>query len=405
MSILIFGFWFLRVMTISLDNQLLRFGVPVLLLSLIFIFVLINRRTIPFIFKSIAFRNYLFLLAILIASTCIAYLNKLPLVNSISALVKFLLMGGFFVLGFILCTYGKQKLALFCIALSILMHLLFGLFGYFLGFGVEINGDLRPTGIAGQVNILANLALFACVFYGARSFCEQEKNKIGLFLIALIALIMIFFSGTLTNVGSLIGAIVVYAILGTQRKFLTVTLMIVIATPIMYFLAIYTPIGDRIIEAVTAGIDVDLEEGDKLESSLQWRVLHWKLLLDDWYQRFAISGAGFGQIVNLNALKTSSGKGYSAHSDWIEFWVELGPILFILFIWGFCKMLSPLYKQSKLRDPLSFALFFAFISQCIAMLGGPVFFSVSFFYYFWVLLGICSAIELKQNLKKANKPR
>jgi len=386
----------MRVLTIAVDNQVLRFGVPLFLLALIFIFVLINHRTLPILWKSTSFKYFIFLLFTLMCSIGVAYLNHLPLMASISALLKFLLMGGFFVLGFILSLYGKHKIALFLVASTILCHLLAGFFGYFFGIGQVISDVLRPTGIAGKVNILANLALFTCMFYGARAFYE-DKNKLALFSIAFFALVMIFMSGTLKNVISLVGAIGVYALLGSKRKFLTISLIIFFVLPMLVALAIYTPIGDRIMEAFVAGIDMDVEEGEKLESSLQWRILHWKLLLDDWYSRFAILGAGFGQVGNMNALKTPSGVGFQAHSDWVQFWVELGPVIFVLFIWGHVKMLMPLYRQSRAGNSLALGLFFAFVSQVIAMLAGPVYFSVSFFYYFWLLFGIVSANEIMAN--------
>ena len=406
MSFLIFGLWYFRVLTISIDNPILRYGVPLLTLALILAFVLINTQALPKLLKNISFRYFLFLFAILIGSTAIAYLNNMPLMSSVSALLKFLLMGGFFALGYILALYGKQQLALFLVASTALCHLLAGLFGYFLGYGEVIQDVLRPTGIAGKVNILANLALFMCVFYGVRGFFEKQ-NKVALLSIALLALVMIFFSGTLKNVVSLIGAFGVYALLGAKRKFLTITVMILVFVPTVILLALYTPIGDRIIEAFVAGIDVEVEEGQKLESSLQWRMLHWKLLFDDWVNRFLFLGAGFGQVGNMNALKTVSGEGFQAHSDWVQFWVELGPIMFFVFIWGHFKMLQPLYEKSKEGNTLALALFFAFVSQSIAMLAGPVYFSVSFFYYFWLLLGIISAdvdsAKFSNNLKKADK--
>lgn len=388
-------------MTISLDNQLLRLGVPVFMLSAILMFIFINAKALPILVKSKPFKYYLVLLLLFIGSTGIAYKNGMPLGASISALLKFLLMGGFFVLGFILTLYGKQRIALFLISSSVIWHLLAGIVGFSLGIGDEIHGVLRPTGIAGKVNVLANLALFATVFFGARAFMEKE-NRYALAFIALMGLCMIFFSGTLKNVISLFGAVAIYAFLGSNRKLLTASVFTIIFVPTLVGLALYTPIGDRVIEAFVAGIDIEVEEGQKLESSLQWRVLHWKLLIDDWLARFFWLGSGFGQVGNMNALKTASGEGFVAHSDWVQFLVELGPALFIILIWAHFKILAPVYKTAKEGNVLAFGLFFAFIAQAIAMLAGPVYFSVSFFYYFWPILGMVSAMSILKE-KRVNE--
>lgn len=377
-------------MTISVDNSLLRLGVPLLLLSFIFVFILINKKSLPLLLKTSSFQYYLAILCILLCSVGVAYKNSLPLMDSISAMLRFLLMGGFFVLGFILAIYGKQKTAMFFVASTIICHMLSGIIGYFFGLGDVIHGVLRPTGLTGKVNILANLALFSALFYGIQAFFGRE-NRVVLTSIAFLALIMIFFSSTLNNVISFVGAIGLYILLGAKRKFLTISLSVFIGIPLVIGLALYTPIGDRMMEAFNAGIDIEVEEGQKLESSLQWRILHWKLLIDDWSQRFFIFGAGFGQVSNLNALKSPSGEGFVAHSDWIQFLVELGPVLFILFIWAHFKMIRPLYRQARAGDAIALALFFAFVSQCIAMLAGPVYFSLSLFYYFWLLFGVFSA--------------
>ncbi|OKY24644.1 O-antigen ligase [Thalassotalea sp. PP2-459] len=383
-------------MTISIDNQVLRLGVPVLLLSLILIFILINKKALSLVSKTSSFKYYIAITITLSFSVVIAYFNNMPLGSSISAMLKVFLMGGFFVLGFILALYGKLKVSLFIITSSVLWHLLAGISGYFLGIGDDIHGVLRPTGIAGKVNVLANLALFSAVFYGARGFLEKQ-NRFALLTIMFMSLCMIFFSGTLKNVIALFGAVAVYAFLGSNRKFLTISVFLALFVPVSIGLALYTPIGDRIIEAFVAGIDVEVEEGQKLESSLQWRVLHWKLLFDDWLARFFWQGAGFGQVGNMNALKTESGVGFVAHSDWLQFWVELGPVLFIFFIYFHFKLLRPVYKMAREGESLAFGLFFAFIAQVIAMLAGPVYFSVSFFYYFWLLLGMLAAKEFRDN--------
>ncbi|WP_158089093.1 O-antigen ligase family protein [Cognaticolwellia mytili] len=301
--------------------------------------------------------------------------------------MKILLMGGFFFLGFILCIYNKTSVALGTLTFVIFVHISCGIIGYFLGVGIIIEDVLRPTGITGRVNILANIALFSCVFYGIRCFLEN-KNRWLLFYISFSSFILILLSGTLKNIISLFGAYVVYVFLSSKNKIVSAFFFIILALPLTYLVIFYTPIGERLIETAIAGVNVEVEEGEKLESSLQWRVLHWKLLLDDWIGRFFFQGSGIGQAVNMNALKISDGKGYSAHSDWLKYLVELGPIFFSVFIYYHYKLVKPLYVASREGAALESATFYTFIALVIAMLAGPVYFTVCFFYFFWLVLGV-----------------
>jgi hypothetical protein len=319
--------------------------------------------------------------------------------SSLIELMKVLLMGGFFFLGFILCLYNKRSIALGCITAAIFVHVTCGIVGYFLGFGIVIEEVLRPTGITGRVNILANIALFSCVFYGIRCFFEK-KNRWFLFYISASSFVLILLSGTLKNLISLFGAYIVYTLLSSKHKLRTILALIFIAVPLGYVVIFYTPIGDRLVETALAGVNVEVEEGEKLESSLQWRVLHWKLLLDDWLGRFTYQGSGIGQAVNMNALKIGAGQGYSAHSDWIKFWVELGPILFSVFVYLHYKLVKPLYSASVKGASLESATFYAFIALVIAMLAGPVYFTVCFFYFFWLVLGIIAGDAYMKRVEK-----
>lgn len=401
MSLIILFFWLSRVLTISVDNNMLRLGVPLFMLSLLFIFLIINTRSLPIFIKSDYAKNYLAIFLICCLSSVIAFINHMPVLSSLIELMKILLMGGFFFLGFILCLYNKRSIALGCITAAIFVHVTCGIVGYFLGFGIIIEEVLRPTGITGRVNILANIALFSCVFYGVRSFFEQ-KNRWFLFYISASSFVLILLSGTLKNLISLFGAFIVYALLSSKHKLRMILALIFIALPLGYVVIFYTPIGDRLIETALAGVNVEVEEGEKLESSLQWRVLHWKLLLDDWLSRFTYQGSGIGQAVNMNALKITEGQGYSAHSDWIKFWVELGPILFTIFVYLHYKLVKPLYNASVKGASLESATFYAFIALVIAMLAGPVYFTVCFFYFFWLVLGIIAGDNY---LNKANSPK
>ncbi|WP_448552151.1 O-antigen ligase family protein [Thalassotalea montiporae] len=402
MSGVILFFWFLRVVTISFDSSILRLGVPVFLLSLTLLFVIINRGALVSFLKSPITRSYLGLFGIALVSTAIAFLNSMPLASSLSELMKLMLMGAFLFLGFILTLYGKRHIALFTLSFAIFLHISIGLFGYFLGLGVEVEEVFRPIGITGRVNILANIALFSCVFFTVRWLMESRHRGFFLYM-AVISFALIIASGTLKNIISLAGVIGIYVILSSKRKFLAIFTCFILAVPTSYIVVMHTPIGDRIVETFVAGVDLEVEEGQKLESSFQWRVLHWKLLLDDWYARFRYKGAGFGQEVNMNALKLPSGQGYSAHSDWVKYWVELGPVLFTIFVFLHYRLVKPLYQAKGPESSIEKATLYTFLAMLIAMLAGPVYYTISFFYFFWLLMGIIAGQQWLRNSEQEKK--
>jgi len=366
------------------------------MLSMMLIFIFINRGAIQIFIKTDNYKSFVIIFSIVFCSALIGIYNQFPITQSISLLLKFLLMGSFMFLGFVMVLYGKRQMALVVFAIAIIIHLHAGIVGYFLDVGVIKDDVFRPTGMTGRVSILANIALFSCIFYGVRAILSN-RNRVFSIYIALISFTTIIMCGTLKNLAALLGAVGVFAILSAKRKVLTIFIILFVSIPTMYVLVFYTPIGERIIEAFVAGVEIEVEEGEKLESSLQWRVLHWKLLLDDWYARFFWHGSGLGQEVNMNALKLTSGKGFSAHSDWIKFFIELGPILFCYFVYMHIKLVKPIYEQSKSREPFDTALFYTFVSMVIAMLAGPVYDTVSFFYCFWFLLGISSGQHVMMN--------
>lgn len=378
---------------------MLRLGIPVFMLSLLFIFLMINKRAFPAFFNSPYSKSYFAIFLLATISCGVAYTNHMPIMYSLIELMKLLLMGGFFFLGFVLCLFGKRDVALGSLSVVIFIHITCGVVGYFLGFGTIVEDILRPTGITGRVNILANIALFSCVFYGVRFFLEQRYRWF-FFYLSTSSFLLIVLSGTLKNLLSLLGVAVIYAFLSSKRKLLTIFLLLCFGVPTLYAVIFYTPIGDRLIETLTAGVNVEVQEGEKLESSLQWRVLHWKLLLDDWYGRFFIQGAGFGQEVNMRGLKLSTGVGYSTHSDWLKYWLELGPVLFMLFVFFHYKLVKPLYIASLKGNSLAASTFYSFIALVIAMLAGPVYFTVCFFYFFWLVLGVVAGNNYLSSRKK-----
>ncbi|MEZ9628234.1 O-antigen ligase family protein [Vibrio breoganii] len=272
------------------------------------------------------------------------------------------------------------------ISYIILIHMIVAIIGYPLGLGKEYGGVYRPHGIAGTVNILSNLALFSSAYFGVK-FVYKRKLDINLFIL-ISSFIVVFISGTLKNVLVLMVLPVIYVVLNSKNKVKSILFVILIFIPLAYLFIINTAISERMNEVISSGIDVQATQGDQLGSSAAWRVLHWKLLLMDWWNNYTLNGSGIGQVVYMNALKTIKGTGFDAHSDWIGFFVELGPVLFLSFAYFNLRFLYNIFTIPRSSNSSVDALFFAFISLLVSMSFGPVVYSVAYFYLFWALYGL-----------------
>jgi len=150
------------------------------------------------------------------------------------------------------------------------------------------------------------------------------------------------------------------------------------------------PIGERLTAAIQTGLTADVSLGDKLESSMMWRALHWRLLLQDWFANYFWTGAGTGQVASLQALRTDNGEGFIAHSDWVGLLVELGPILFGVAVLAHVRIYrraTALVRAGYLDFQPIRLVFLLFILMATV---GNILYSAAYQYQFWWLAGLAA---------------
>jgi hypothetical protein len=387
----------LRVIFLGVQNPLLQYVIPFTLIGLAIVILISSEILKLYFFKKKYFVYFVFFIGLLVFSLGISQFNNKELIFSLTDVFKFLTMNSIFVVFFYTGWRGHIIGVNRALVSLVFLHVLIGVVGYFIGLGREFGGIYRPYGIIGSVNVLANLALFSSAFFGAKAILARKMTFS--MIIFLFSLILVFLSATLKNVLVLCALPVLYVLMTSKKPIKSLFYIIIIVIPTLVLLAITTPVLDRLNEALVAGVSLNVTQGDQLESSAQWRILHWSLLLKDWYFNFFWQGAGVGQVTQMNALKTASGDGYNAHSDFVGFFVELGPLLFLGFLFFQLYIVKYLYKNSQniySKNYINFnALFYSFLAMFFAMSFGPVVYSLAYFYIFWAFLGLIIGDEYR----------
>ncbi|OEE04357.1 hypothetical protein OC5_03115 [Vibrio cyclitrophicus ZF264] len=332
------------------------------------------------------------LILILFVSIFISSFNGLIFSDSIEAFLKFFIIFSSLNLG-LLCGKKIERNAYFkVIYYSLFTHVLLGILLSKFGFVHEVHGVERITGISGGVQIYANLISFLFVLSYYLIFYKVNFISRNFLIIAIITCILAFaMSNTLKNFAVSILVISIPYLFNKKKffKFLLFSLfilipLVVVSFPYLKELSLF----ERIQSIYDAGLSTQLAPGEKLESSLIWRLIHWKLLLIDWFENYFFFGSGVGQSVNMNALVTANGNGFEAHSDIVTFVVEFGLVLTPIIVF---MMFYPLYNSCKLalsnKDDITICVLFAFLSSFIASFFGNVFYSLANIYYLWFFVG------------------
>lgn len=329
---------------------------------------------------------------ILFVSIFISSFNDLIVSDSIETFLKFFIIYSSLNLGLICGEKIERKSYFKVIYYSLFAHILLGILLSKFGFVHEVHGVERIIGISGGVQIYANLISFLFVLSYYLLFYKVDFVPRRFLIIAIITCIIAFvMSNTLKNFAVSILLISAPYFFDKKRffKFLLFSLfilipLVVISFPYLKELSLF----ERVQLIYDAGLSTQLAPGEKLESSLIWRLIHWKLLLADWFENYFLFGSGVGQSVNMNALVTANGNGFEAHSDIVTFVVEFGLILTPIVVF---MMFYPLYNSWKLaisnKDDVAICVLFACLSSFIASFFGNVFYSLANIYYLWFFVG------------------
>lgn len=380
---------FTKLMVIGLGNFAAQFILPGALLVLVLLMIAASKKGRTGLSDYIFLTPLLIVLLVFLFGVLSAALNGLPLTASVTSLLRFMTMLSVAVGAYLVVFAGLGKLGQQLLYASFFIHILAAILLYFVGVGYEIGGVLRPTGLTGRPQLIANIASLAIVFYLCQMLSDRKWRRAETLSVVLLGLVFVALSGTLKNFVSVL-FISALALLSIRTRY-RIPLAIFgagILTLSIYYAVQELPIGDRLVEAIDAGLTTDVAIGDQLESSLMWRMLHWRLLLEDWLENYFWLGAGLGQVSNLNALKTDSGAGFIAHSDWIGFLVEFGPFLFVLFGIAQISIYRRIVRGDRIGYEGFYALRFCYLLLALMAVGGNVFYSAAHMYQFWWLAGL-----------------
>lgn len=328
--------------------------------------------------------------------TGVAFANGFDPIRSAGALLRLVLM--FVVYHALRRAAGRNAtgFAEWCGFFVLFLHISAGLIKYYLGLDDVVGDVIRPSGLAGHPNTLSNIAFFGALIASAYLFAGRFHAAVpvkayGVLLV--LSFWMIVVSGTLKNLLVLVPALVVVTLSTGRIKSSRVVATLAFSIAIIALAWWFEPIQLRIVEALAAGIDLSVSEGERLGSSFQWRILQWKLLINDWIANYFWFGSGTGQVGSMQGLADESGIAYSAHSDLVTFLVELGFVGFLAFSVANFAIGKELGRARSNRED-GVPVVAIFVSLWMMGLGGNVFYSAAYTYLLWFYAGLNRGIGL-----------
>jgi len=206
-----------------------------------------------------------------------------------------------------------------------------------------------------------------------------------------VSLIAMAMSNTLKNFAAALMTISFLFLIDFRKAakwLIPLGILFTISLPFIYSWFIETEIYSRLVVVWDAGIQTEIAPGERVDSSLVWRFIHWSKLFNDWAQNYYLTGAGFGQVVNLNGFKTPDGRGFEAHSDIVTLILEFGLLFILPVLYCFYRLFSlPFQLYSATQQKIFRVLFLCGISLIISSSFGNVFYSLACMYFFWFFVG------------------
>ncbi|MGL1835162.1 hypothetical protein ACKVEX_16380 [Rhodocyclaceae bacterium SMB388] len=325
-------------------------------------------------------------------SVFIASLNELPVSVSLEAWMRLVIALVFFTGGLLVPEQSRWRF-IKALMLVLVLHALVGITFYFAGQAPVIQGIPRASG-ALTPNVFANMMTVALFLSFSimmdRVHVTPNLRRLAFFSF-LVFLLALTLGATLKNI--IVVAPILFLLFWTNSKsglFGSKGLVgvVLVCTVIAAFL-LYEPIATRAIETIDKGVHLSSLAAGEKPTSLQWRLMHWLALLEEWQDSYLLLGAGIGQTRSLGGIRAQSGgEGTMAHGDWVSFAIEYG-VLLAPFVVSFFACVGFYIKKSRFLDQFGRRTLGAvFIGICLLMIGGNVFFSAGFLYVFWFLFGL-----------------
>lgn len=381
-----------KVVLIGIGNVVTQAVIPLALAALVALMLLLSAGARAALPRMVTLGPVALMVALAAVSGLAGAYHAMPAGNGLTAIMRVTMMLTVMAGAYLAVLAGHARLAAGILYLTFLVHIVAAIVLYFAGVGYEIGGVLRPTGITGRPQLIANIASLAMVYYLCRMLFVTRRATAGAVLMLALALGFVLLSGTLKNfIAVMLAGFVALAGVRTRHRRLLFVAGVAVLALVARVAWTELPIGARLSEAIGAGLSTDVAVGDRLESSLMWRMLHWKLLLTDWYANYRWSGAGIGQVVMLDALKGDSGQGFIAHSDWVGLLVELGIVLFVAFVATQLWFYAIIRAQCRRGIAEFDVLRVCYLLVLVMSVAGNVFYSAAFQYQFWWMVGMSAA--------------
>jgi len=382
-----------RLFTLNIDLPGFSLIAPLLLGGLFVIHLVQNESPCRMLaLKSPLILNNFKMLLLFLASVIVAYMSGIGLSESIATLLRCFLI-------FLLCYFGYvhgfcnvgNLLQKWLIAILIALNL--AAITSLVGIGkVEIVDDIpRPVGLVGFSEVMSHLSLFSVLFslyiilQERKSYCIEWRYLT--YLLLFLSVLSLFLSSTLKNVLMLPPAILLLLWLSgfPVRRILRLSFaFFIVCLPAFIYLGAATI--ERIESTFIAGIDLELNEGDAVQSSLGFRIVHWKLLLTDWYNNYFYFGSGAGNVLNMKGFGYYRGLRLDAHSDIVKFICELGLVGMSFFTYLLVKLLVYLKRILPHSHMAGFCIC-CIITFSIIASSGKVFYSAFNLYLLSILIG------------------
>ncbi len=384
---------YMRLLLLNIDSVVVSLGIPLLLLYSLLLYLYGSPVKV---FKSFSsnkfFLNNLKISFLFLISSSIVFLQGGDYVTSLMIFFKQILILCCFIVGYLSgeCSY-KYSFKVFVCFLAI--YIASGIMGLFMLAPYELVDEIiRPIGFAGASEVMGHLSMFAFIFFLGMCFVYKNKKRT-YYPLMLMSLILLLMSSHLKNIFIALPSVLLLFWLFGKIKLINIVYIFVFSVIAITLGMKYG--GNlsfivRINELFSTGISLGIGEGDVVTNSGVFRIIHWKMLFNDWYQNYFIFGVGAGNIYSLKGFGYDLGHRLAAHSDVVTFIVELGVLVFPLFLYYIIYNFWILYKISKfnMKFKVLLAVYFSLLGASFA---GGVYFSAAHSYLFWFIVGLFCA--------------
>lgn len=269
------------------------------------------------------------------------------------------------------------------------IHAFNGLLSVVFGFAPVIGGVIRPSGFLSP-NITANSVMVAALCAFGLFLGSRIRSREWFFTGAIFFLLVFFlvYSATIKNVLTIgVVGFWLYLVFFKRQRVARGAFALGAIFTFALIVIFFTPTGARVLETFSGGT-VSETTGKETPSSFEWRVMHWTLLIADWWQNYRIFGSGIGQAVNMEGIRAGfDEEGPIAHNDYVALLVEFGPVLGAIVVGCWAAMFRQALFSLKSLPVVRATCLGVLAALYIAMFGGNVMFTAAYLYLLWFVIG------------------